>query len=129
VAIGVGADHLFVRLAKALGREDLLGDPEFVRNEDRVANRARLQHELERTLATDGVSHWVERIGAAGVPVDTVNDVGGVLEDPQLDRIEGWLDVSVPGRSLRQPALPIRLGGKRLPLRRDPPTLGDTRAR
>jgi len=126
VAIGVGADHLFVRLAVALARAEWVEDPRFATNEARVRNREVLRAEIESRLAEAPVAEWVRRLRAAGVPVDETADVAGVLEDPQLRAVEAWLDVPVGGSAtLRQPGLPIRLGGRRPPVRRPPPGVGE----
>lgn len=126
VAIGVGADHLFVRLAGALDRTGWPEDPRFATNEDRVRNRDALRAEIEARLAEGTVAEWVERLRAAGVPVDETADVAGVLKDGQLAAVRAWLEVPIEaGATLRQPGLPIRLGGRRPEIRRPPPAPGE----
>ena len=126
VAIGVGADRLFVRLAAALARAEWVEDPRFATNEDRVRNRDALRTEIESRLAEAPVAEWVERLRAAGVPVDEAADVARVLDDPQLASVQAWLEIPIgEGATLRQPGLPIRLGGRRPPVRRAPPGPGE----
>jgi CoA:oxalate CoA-transferase len=125
VALGVGADHLFRRLAEAVGRPEWLGDERFVTNAGRVANRVVLGQELEATLSGKSVVEWVTLLRSAGVPVDEVADVATLLDDPQLDAVRAWVDVPANGRMLRQPGLPLRFGDGRPGVRRPPPRLGE----
>jgi crotonobetainyl-CoA:carnitine CoA-transferase CaiB-like acyl-CoA transferase len=125
VALGVGADHLFARLAEAVGRPEWVGDERYATNAERVAHREALRGELEAALAELPVAEWVARLRSAGVPVDRVADVAALLEDEQLDAVRVWLDVPADGRTLRQPGLPVRVGRERSGVRRPPPGLGE----
>jgi CoA:oxalate CoA-transferase len=128
LAIGVGADHVFARLAKALGRPEWSEDPLYARNEDRVAHREELTAEIEARLAESTVAEWIGVLSDAGVPAEPVADVSSLPPDPQLDAIGCWLEVRVDGpngdrRTLRLPGLPIRFSGVRPPVQGHPPAL------
>jgi crotonobetainyl-CoA:carnitine CoA-transferase CaiB-like acyl-CoA transferase len=125
VALGVGADHLFARLAEAVGRPEWVGDERFATNAHRVAHREALRGELEAALSEHPVAEWVVRLRSAGVPVDEVADVARLLDDEQLDAVRVWLDVPLDGRTLRQPGLPVRIARERPGVRRPPPGLGE----
>jgi crotonobetainyl-CoA:carnitine CoA-transferase CaiB-like acyl-CoA transferase len=125
VALGVGADHLFARLAEALGRPEWVGDERFATNGDRVANRDPLRREIESALAEHPVAEWVARLRSAGVPVDEVADVARLLQDGQLVGSGAWVDVPIERRTIRQPSLPVRVGETSWGLRRPPPGLGE----
>jgi crotonobetainyl-CoA:carnitine CoA-transferase CaiB-like acyl-CoA transferase len=75
LALAVGSDGLFARLAAAIGRPDLAGDPRFATNAQRLAHRDALAAELAAALATDTAEAWVARLRAAGVPAGPVHDV------------------------------------------------------
>jgi CoA:oxalate CoA-transferase len=126
VALGVGADRLFERLALALGRPEWLADERFASNEARVQNRRELRLLLEREFANHTTHSAVELLREAEVPTDAVADVEQVLADPQLEELDAWVDVEVPApgrRRLRVPGLPLRFGQKRPPVRHQPPEL------
>jgi len=125
VALGVGADHIFSRLAEALGRSEWTVDERFATNEARVRNRDVLGEQIEAVLSDGPVARWVEHLRTAGVPVDEVADVARLLEDPQLAQTGAWLEVPAAGAMLRQPRLPIRFGDERPGVRRGPPRLGE----
>lgn len=125
VALGVGADHLFARLAEAVGRPEWVRDERFATNAARVAHRDALGAEMETVLVGRPVAEWVARLRLAGVPVDEVADVARLLDDEQLEAVRVWLDVPIDGRRLRQPGLPVRIGKERPGVRRPPPHLGE----
>ena len=130
VAIGVGGDGVFARLAVALDRTDWLDDPRFATNNGRVANRDALQFELEKQLVARPVSEWVDVLRNAEVPADELMTTSRLLADAQLQALDCWVDVPLNhsvtevGTVLRQPGIPIRLDHERLPVRLGPPPLG-----
>jgi len=124
VALGVGADHLFARLAPSLGHGEWPEDPRFATNAARVANRDELRAEIEEVTSGSGVHHWVGLLREAGVPAEEVADVAGLIGDEQLATLGAWLEIPADGSAIRQPGLPIRLGGERPGVRRPPPEPG-----
>ncbi len=80
-------DGLFARLAEAVGLPELVGDPRFATNPDRVANRATLTELLSNRLGEDTRASWLAKLKAAGVPAAPVNDIGEVAADPQTAAI------------------------------------------
>jgi crotonobetainyl-CoA:carnitine CoA-transferase CaiB-like acyl-CoA transferase len=129
VAIGGGGDHLFARLAEALGRRDWAEDPRFATNSARVANQDDLRSEIEAELQHRPAADWIRLLSAAGVPADEVSNAARILGDEQLRSLDYWVDVPLPNaagedrRSLRQPGLPIRLSQVRPPVRYGPPAI------
>jgi len=130
VAIGVGADKLFLRMCDALGLAHLPSDSRFASNSARVHNRAELRRLLERHLRRYPVGHWIELLVTNGIPAEPVADVEDLVGDPQLKALDCWLPLSLHGsispmdHEIRVPGLPVRFAGKRPPVRRGPPTLG-----
>jgi crotonobetainyl-CoA:carnitine CoA-transferase CaiB-like acyl-CoA transferase len=80
IAVAAANDGLFTKLCQALGRSDLLDDPRFATNADRVRNRAELVTLLEQTLAARPAADWIDMLTAAGVPVGKVRGVLDALE-------------------------------------------------
>jgi crotonobetainyl-CoA:carnitine CoA-transferase CaiB-like acyl-CoA transferase len=79
VAVAAANDGLFVKLCKALGREELLADARFSGNANRVEHRVELVEELERTLCTGPAAHWIDTLTAAGVPAGKIRGVREAL--------------------------------------------------
>ncbi|MGW1950867.1 CaiB/BaiF CoA transferase family protein [Streptomyces sp. NPDC001940] len=77
-------EKFWVNLCHALGRGDLLADPRYAANADRVRNRNDLVPELERIFATRSAAHWVPLLDASDVPCSPVNRLEEVFEDSQV---------------------------------------------
>jgi crotonobetainyl-CoA:carnitine CoA-transferase CaiB-like acyl-CoA transferase len=123
--IAGGNDRLFARICDVLGTPELVDDPRFRTNPDRVANRDELGRLLEDRLATDTTARWHERLTAAGVPVAPVADVADIVAAPQteaLGMLEPLPHPSIP--DLRLPALPLSFDHERAVHRSPPPAVG-----
>jgi crotonobetainyl-CoA:carnitine CoA-transferase CaiB-like acyl-CoA transferase len=124
--VAAGNDRLFALLCRELGAQELLKDPRFRTNPDRVANRGALVGLLETRLSQAGTAEWRERLTRAGVPAAPVADVADVLASPQtqaLELLQPLEHATIP--DLRLPALPLSLDGERVRHRSAPPLLGE----
>lgn len=92
LAVCVGNDAQFGRLAATVGLPDLAQDARFGTNADRVAHRSDLVELLEAALRTDTVAAWTGRLMEAEVPAGAVGTIGEALD---LARRLG-LDPTVP---------------------------------
>jgi crotonobetainyl-CoA:carnitine CoA-transferase CaiB-like acyl-CoA transferase len=119
IAIAVGTDRQFSRLAVALGLPELAADPRFAGNGDRVRNRADLAERLQARLATGTKAHWLELLVAADVPVAPVNSIPEVFADPV---VRARMVTSIGG--IPQVRSPVRLDGEPMPVQAPPPALG-----
>jgi crotonobetainyl-CoA:carnitine CoA-transferase CaiB-like acyl-CoA transferase len=125
IALAVGNDAQFGNLCKALGREELATDERFARNPDRVANREELVAFLQEEFSKMTADEWVEEVRGAGVPIGPVNTLADVFSDGHVLGSDVLQDVEHPAAGiLKMLASPILVDGKRLPIRRPPPTLG-----
>jgi crotonobetainyl-CoA:carnitine CoA-transferase CaiB-like acyl-CoA transferase len=118
--------RLWSRLCGAIGAPQLVEDPRFRTNTDRVANRRALKDALERALSRFTVDELVERLGRAEVPCGRVRTIAEALADPQVEPREMLIGFDDPEiGAFRVPGNPIKLseGGAR-PTRR-PPRLGE----
>lgn len=116
--IAAANDRLFAALCEALELPELVDDPRFRTNPDRVANREELLPHLRARLAERTTAHWLKAL--AEVPAAPVNDLGVVAEHPQT-RALGILQ-EVGGHPTVAP--PLSLDGERLRLGAEPPRLG-----
>jgi crotonobetainyl-CoA:carnitine CoA-transferase CaiB-like acyl-CoA transferase len=78
LALAVGNDRQFAALCDVLGL-DLADTDDYATNPARVAHREQLVAELAAVLRQRPSTHWVERLGAAGVPAGPVNDIPAAL--------------------------------------------------
>jgi crotonobetainyl-CoA:carnitine CoA-transferase CaiB-like acyl-CoA transferase len=83
IFIAAANDRFWQKLAKALDRGDLAGDPRFEKNQGRVAHRAELENLLEQTIGALDREPLLKRLEEADVPATPVNTVDQVMNDPQ----------------------------------------------
>ena len=118
--IVAGNDMLFAAFCGVLGVPELAGDPRFVTNPDRVANRAQLVALLEARTRDRESAELLEALVSAGVPASPVRDVGEVARHPQtealgiLQQLGGFVTV----------AAPLSADGERVRHHGPPPALG-----
>ena len=110
----------------AFGFNDLKNDARLATNNDRVVAREWLMPLLRERLA----SHSAARIGAIfearGLPYAPITRPQELMDDPHLLATGGLAPLTLPdGRTTKTPLLPLTLDGKRLPLRTNPPRLGE----
>ncbi|HET7339821.1 MAG TPA: CoA transferase [Methylomirabilota bacterium] len=126
VMIGAASDALFARLAGALEAPALARDARFTDNPSRVRNRAALVEAVAALTRTHKTADLVERLRAAGVPTSPILTMDQVLQEPQTEA-SGML-VGAPHPRLpdyRSIGLPVQWDGRRPPVRRVPPALGE----
>ncbi|HVQ89882.1 MAG TPA: CoA transferase [Mycobacteriales bacterium] len=84
IVICAAHDGLFGVLCTVLGRPGLVTDPRFASNEGRTRHRDALVAELEAALRAEPAAHWLDLLGAAGVPCGPVSGVGEALDSDQV---------------------------------------------
>lgn len=85
VMIAAANGRLWKQLCAAVGRSDLLEDPRFKTNTDRVKNRPALKAEIEGAFAVYDVDTLTEVMEKAGVPCGRVRTVAEAMQDPQVE--------------------------------------------
>ena len=108
--LGVANNGLWQRFCNSIEHPELLEDPRFRTNDDRVANRSECVRALNNIFGDNTVSYWVEKISEAGVPCGPINQVSDVVNDPHVlsrDMISGIEHPNIP--DLRFPGSPLKL--------------------
>jgi formyl-CoA transferase/CoA:oxalate CoA-transferase len=124
--VAAGNDRLFRALCGVLGSTELVTDPRFVTNPDRVRNREELVPLVTERLRARSTTEWAERLSAAGVPAAPVADVADVASAQQTQAL-GMLQ-TLPHASnpdLRVAALPLSFDSERAVHRLPPPAVGE----
>jgi crotonobetainyl-CoA:carnitine CoA-transferase CaiB-like acyl-CoA transferase len=103
VLIGVQNDREWARLAVGLlRRPDLVEDPEFATNRERVRNRARTDAHVSAVVGVLSTAEVAARLDAAGIAYGRVNEMADVLAHPQLAARDRWIEVDSPAGPVRQ---------------------------
>ncbi len=124
--VAVGNDTLWRRFAPLIGLPELVDDPRFDSNPQRVANRAELIPLVEAALATRGSVAWADELSRVGIPAGPINNVDAALEHPQVAARDMVLSTEHPtAGTLRMTGSPIKLSRYTATVRRPPPTLGE----
>src|SRR6266403_5785090 len=94
LTLGVVNNSLWDRMCCALDREDLIRDPRFDTEANRVTNRKVLVPLLNEILGARPADEWLARLDRAGVPAGRIKSVAEVCESAHL-RARGMM-VSLP---------------------------------
>lgn len=126
ITVGGNNPRLWQRLCQVLGREDLVDDPRFATNADRVAHRDALADELESVLSRRDTQQWVDLLLDAGVPAGPLRDYRQACEDPHTLAREMVvrMDHPVEGQ-VRGLGVPVKLSDTPGQVRRAAPVLGE----
>jgi crotonobetainyl-CoA:carnitine CoA-transferase CaiB-like acyl-CoA transferase len=107
IILAVGSDAQFRALCTVLELVDLPEDVRFVRNTDRVRNRAILAEQLQGSIAGHVRSELLTKLVAAGVPSGAVLRMDEVMDSPVAkamlveERIDGVVTRRVRGNAFR----------------------------
>lgn len=124
IAIAVGNDSQFAKLADLLGQAAWIEDVRFCSNPARIANRG-----LIETLIAEQTLHWqcdelILALRRKGVPTGRVNTVAQALAEEHA-QIRGMVaEISEPGLAFKTLGIPLRLESTPAVIRRAPPRLG-----
>lgn len=124
VVVTANTERMWQGLCRALDVEDLLADPRFRTNRERLANCDALWPLLDEAFLRGPAERWVERLEAEQVPVGVVNTLDRVADDPQLRHRGMVLELPVGDGSVRVMGDPIQLRESRRVEHAPPPPLG-----
>jgi crotonobetainyl-CoA:carnitine CoA-transferase CaiB-like acyl-CoA transferase len=106
-----------------LDRTDLVADPRFATNPDRVANRDELEAIITAAIAGLSAAELEERLDRAVVAHARMNDVAQLWEHPVLAGRGRWHEIGTPGGVAGALSPPVTLAGVE-PSMGDVPALG-----
>ena len=125
VNVGGANQANWERIARVIGRPELVDDPRFRTNRDRMRNIAELTALIGERLRERPSAEWIRDFEAEGVPVGPVNRIGDMLADPQVAARDMVVEVDHPraGRT-RSLGMPIKFSDGRADMTRPSPLLG-----
>ncbi len=96
VNVGGANQANWERIARVIGRSELVEDVRFRTNSDRIRNLAELTPLIAEKLRERSSAEWIRDFEAAGVPVGPINRIGDMLADPQVAAREMVIEVDHP---------------------------------
>jgi CoA:oxalate CoA-transferase len=112
VAIFTASERHWDSIARVLGREDLLVNPDFAGTPARAARMEEIDAMVEAWTLGRGKEEVMAVLTEAHVPCAPVRTAAEVVNDPHLRERGVWVDVDHPRRGkTRVPISPIRLHG------------------
>ena len=113
------------RIAKAIGHEDLIDDPRFRTNGDRMKHLDELTPLIAERMRTRTSAQWIREFEALDIAVGPINSIGQMLAEPQVAAREMVVEVDHPKAGLtRVLGMPVKFSDTPCAVTRAAPLLG-----
>ena len=123
--VGVVTDTQWLSFCKEFGLDDLGADPRLKTNGLRVKERGWLLPRLAESFKRYSQAELTQKLEATGLPFAPIAKPWDLLDDPHLNASGGLLETRIAGKTIKVPALPLELDGRRLGKRTDPPGISE----
>jgi crotonobetainyl-CoA:carnitine CoA-transferase CaiB-like acyl-CoA transferase len=123
--IGVVTDTQWQIFCKEFQLDDLAANEKLKTNGQRVKERAWLIPRIGEVTKKHEQDELAAKLEAIGLPFAPIAKPWDLLDDPHLNASGGLLETRIGGKTIRVPALPLALDGRRLAKRADPPRVGE----
>lgn len=125
IAVAPSNDSFYFKLLDALDLAHLRQRPEFATNDDRYANRAAINAEINARTRLRPVAHWIDALNRAGVPCGRVMGMAEVFDDPQVRHQQMRITIDHPRHGAMDVlGFPIKFSDDPCQVHRPPPDLG-----
>ncbi len=125
IMIGVANDNLWRKFCRIAGLEDIVDEPRFRTNPDRVANRPETLARVQASVGKQTVAFWYDALSKVGVPCSPINTLAQLMDHPHTRESDVLVEyehpVAGPTRSVGQP---YKLNGQRRVAGAPPPMHG-----
>ncbi len=126
IFVGLTSDGQWRRFCQHFGRAELVQDPAYRTNEDRVHQRPALRPIVAAIIAAHKLAELAELFDRIDIPFSPVAKPGDLFDDPQLNAGGRMLDIAFAnGLRAKIPRLPIEIGDHDFALRRQAPAIGE----
>jgi crotonobetainyl-CoA:carnitine CoA-transferase CaiB-like acyl-CoA transferase len=124
--MGANNQKLWLKLCELLGRQELAADARFATISQRLANRAALEEELEKTFRQKPKDYWVETLLAGGIPAGPLLSYPEAFESEhgRARQMRMEIDHPIDGK-VPNIGFAVKLMGTPQQVRRHPPLLGE----
>jgi len=126
IAVGVGNERQFARMADVLGHPEWAKDARFASNRARVEHRAVVDDLINEALSRDRGDAWLAKLKTAGIPCGKINSVAQAFDDPQTAARAMIETIEHPTvGALKMLGIPFKFSDTACSVRRPPPSLGE----
>ena len=124
--MGANNQKLWLKLCDVLKRPELAADVRFSTISLRLANRAALEEELERSFRQQSKDHWVDTLLAAGIPAGPILTYPEAFESEHGRAREMRMEIDHPVEGkVPNIGFAVKLMGTPQQVRMPPPRLGE----
>ncbi len=128
IMLSIGNDPTFERFCKVAGCEELLSDPRFATNAERVRNREHVSETLNGVTRKHPSQWWLEILEKEKIGCGPINSLEQVFTDPHVQARGMVVEMAHPaiGKTpLKLAANPIKMTETPPTYRAPPPMLGE----
>lgn len=126
IALSASTQTMYEKLMKAIGHADLISDPRFLTNSDRVTNSKLLDSLVQEFIGARTLQDNLDFFDGRKVTVGPVNDIARFMNDPHVIEREILVDMEDPDLAwLPMPQPAARLSRTPASIRSPAPTLGE----
>jgi crotonobetainyl-CoA:carnitine CoA-transferase CaiB-like acyl-CoA transferase len=126
IFVGLTSDRQWKRFCEHFKRGDLLQNPAYKTNEDRVRERPVLRPIVAAIVARHTRAELTELFDRIDIPFAPVAKPSDLFEDPQLNAHGRMLEIAFAnGVRAKIPPLPVEIGNHAFTLRRQAPGIGE----
>lgn len=124
--MGATNQKLWLQLCNQIGRPELLEDPRFATNPDRLKHREILIEELEKTFVTKTSDEWVDELLAVGIPAGKMSTYPEAYASEHGQHRKMRIEIPHPIEgTVPNIGFPVKLMGTPQQIRMHPPLLGE----
>jgi crotonobetainyl-CoA:carnitine CoA-transferase CaiB-like acyl-CoA transferase len=126
IFVGLTSDRQWRRFCEHFERPELLQDPAYKTNEDRVCARPVLRPLVGAIVARHTLAELSALFDRIDIPFAPVAKPGDLFDDPQLNSGGRMIEIALPnGTQTKIPRLPVEIGDHDLKLRSQAPQIGE----
>jgi crotonobetainyl-CoA:carnitine CoA-transferase CaiB-like acyl-CoA transferase len=100
--VAASGEGMWTNLCKAIGREDMLADPDFKGGRKRAENRKKLNAAIDEALQKKTGAEWIGILNKAGIPCGPIYQIDQMFADPQVKHLGIAAAVEHPKLGRRQ---------------------------
>jgi formyl-CoA transferase/CoA:oxalate CoA-transferase len=125
VNIAAGNDQLWHKFCRVVKLEDLIENPKFVTNANRVENRHELVNIISEVIKTKNAQEWLDILTKAGVPCGPIYTLDEIFTDPQVLHREMVKELDhLKAGKIKVTGIPVKLSDTPGEILTPPPILG-----